>query len=102
MYQLTKPPMRGFFNGPHPAAFAMNEKITIHYAPHGMGAIQLALASFYEQLHSLTLYEWALVTTLIISPLAFIASIVFQWRQTRAIERAAREGRVVAKPRMFK
>ncbi|EIV2971698.1 hypothetical protein G9G39_00255 [Cronobacter sp. EKM101R] len=90
------------FDELYPATNPMNDKITIHYAPHGLGAIQLALASFYEQLHSLTLYEWALVTTVIISPLAFIASIVFQWRQTRAIERAAREGRVVAKPRMFK
>ncbi len=79
----------------------MNEKTTLYYAPHWLGTIQLGLASLYDKLHSLTLYEWALVTTVIISPLAFIASFVFQWRQTRAIERAAREGRVVTKPRMF-
>lgn len=78
----------------------MNDKIS--RLPHWISAVQILLASLWRELHGLTLYEWVLVMSLIISPLAFVFSVVFQWRQTRAIEKAAREGKVVSKPRLFR
>lgn len=78
----------------------MNDKIS--RLPHWTSAVQILLASLWRELHGLSLYDWVLLMSLIISPLAFAFSVVFQWRQTRAIEKAAREGRVVTKPGIFK
>lgn len=78
----------------------MNDKIS--RLPHWISVAQVLLVSLWRELHGLSLYEWVLVMSLIISPLAFVFSVVFQWRQTRAIEKAAREGKVVAKPGIFK
>ncbi|MGC0890443.1 hypothetical protein [Pantoea agglomerans] len=75
----------------------MGEKLT--RLPHWLSGFQLLLAALWQNLHGLSLYEWVLVMSLIISPLAFIASITFQWLQTRAIIRAAREGKAIVKPR---
>lgn len=78
----------------------MNEKMT--NAPHWLSAFQLLLAALYDKFHALTLYEWVLVTSLVLSPLAFAASIFFQWRQTRAIVKAARDGVIITKPSLRK
>jgi len=77
----------------------MNEKIS--RLPHWLSGFQLLLAALWERLQGLTLYEYVLVMSLILSPLAFIVSVVFQWRQTRAIEKAAAEGKTIVKQRGF-
>lgn len=77
----------------------MNEKIT--NAPYWYSCIAVTISTISERLGGLTLNEWLLVSGLVIGPATFLMSFYFQWRQTRAIERAAKAGQVIIKPRMF-
>lgn len=78
----------------------MTEKI--HRLTYWSTCLQLYLLSLWDWLWELTLYEKVLMMTLVLSPLAFFFSIFFQWRQTRAIEKAALSGKVIKSPRLFK
>lgn len=78
----------------------MNDKIT--NAPYWLSGISLSLSALGERLHDVTLYEWLTISGLIIGPATFALNWYFQWRQTRAIERAARQGVAITKPRIFK
>mgnify|MGYP001017796636 CR=1 FL=1 len=77
----------------------MNEKIT--NAPYWYSFIAMTISAIGERLSGLTLNEWLLVSGLVIGPATFFLNWYFQWRQTRAIERAAKAGQVIRKPRMF-
>ncbi|EIY5055158.1 hypothetical protein ML056_003470 [Klebsiella variicola] len=78
----------------------MNEKIT--NAPYWFSGISLWLSALGDKLHGVTLYEWLTISGLIIGPCTFALNWYFQWRQTRAIERAARAGLAVTKSGIFK
>ncbi|EOC0350086.1 hypothetical protein C5935_09315 [Cronobacter sakazakii] len=77
----------------------MNEKIT--NAPYLCGYIAMSLSAIGEHLRALTLNEWLLWSGLIIGPATFFLNWYYQWRQTRAMERAAKAGLMIRKPRVF-
>lgn len=71
----------------------MNEKIT--NAPYWYSVVAVWVSALGDRLNGLTLYEWLLVSGLIIGPATFFLNWYFQWRQTRAIEKAAKEGKTI-------
>ncbi|WP_426448102.1 phage holin [Siccibacter colletis] len=77
----------------------MSEKIT--NAPYWYSFIAVWISALGERLTGLTLYEWVLVSGLVIGPATFLVNLYYQRRQTRAIERAAEAGQVITKPGMF-